>query len=132
MPFGLTNAQAVFMDLINRICKPYLDKFVIVFIDDIFIYSQSKEEHKGHLKLILELLAKEKLYAKFSKCEFWQREVHFLGHKINEPGIHVDLSKMEAVKQWKTPETPTEIRQFLGLAGYYKRFIKNFSKIAQP
>ncbi|KAK1431807.1 hypothetical protein QVD17_08491 [Tagetes erecta] len=132
MPFGLTNAPAVFMDLMNRVCKPYLDKFVIVFIDDILIYSQSEDQHKGHLKLILELLAKEKLYAKFSKCEFWLREVHFLGHVINEQGIQVDPSKIEAVKQWKAPETPTEIRQFLGLAGYYRRFIKNFSKIAKP
>ncbi|KAK1411557.1 hypothetical protein QVD17_38107 [Tagetes erecta] len=120
------------MDLINRVCKPYLDKFLIVFIDDILIYSQSEEEHKGHLKLILELLAKEKLYAKFSKCEFWLREVHFLGHVINEQGIQVDPSKIEAVKQWKAPETPTEIRQLLGLASYYRRFIKNFSKIAKP
>ncbi|KAD3640220.1 hypothetical protein E3N88_29443 [Mikania micrantha] len=132
MPFGLTNAPAVFMDLINRVCKPYLDKFVIVFIDDISIYSQTKEDHEQHLKLILELLATEKLYAKFSKCEFWLREVQFLGHVINETGIHVDPSKIEAIKQWEAPRTPSEIRQFLGLAGYYRRFIENFSKIAQP
>ncbi|KAD3336881.1 hypothetical protein E3N88_32400 [Mikania micrantha] len=132
MPFGLTNAPAVFMDLMNRVCKPYLDKFFIVFIDDILIYSQTKEDHEQHLKLILELLAKERLYAKFSKCEFWLREVQFLGHVINEKGIHVDPSKIEAIKQWEAPRTPSEIRQFLGLDGYYRHFIKNFSKIAQP
>nr|XP_043612945.1 uncharacterized protein LOC122584929 [Erigeron canadensis] len=132
MPFGLTNAPAVFMDLMNRVCKPYLDKFVIVFIDDILIYSKSKEEHESHLKMILELLWKERLFAKFSKCDFWLQEVHFLGHVVNSEGIHVDPSKIEAVKDWKTPTTPSEIRSFLGLAGYYRRFIANFSKIAQP
>ncbi|GJU47379.1 putative nucleotidyltransferase, ribonuclease H [Tanacetum coccineum] len=132
MPFGLTNAPAVFMDLMNRVCRPYLDKFVIVFIDDILIYSKSKEEHEVHLKLILELLEKEKLFRKFSKCEFWLQEVHFLGHVVNSKGIHVDPSKIEAVKNWKPPKTPTEIRSFLGLAGYYRRFIINFSKIAKP
>ncbi|KAD2805861.1 hypothetical protein E3N88_39238 [Mikania micrantha] len=132
MPFGLTNAPAVFMDMMNRVCRPYLDKFVIVFIDDILIYSQNQQEHAQHLKLILELLAREKLYAKFSKCEFWLLEIQFLGHVVNENGIQVDPSKIKAVEQWETPRTPTEIRQFLGLAGYYRRFIKNFSKIALP
>jgi len=132
MPFGLTNSPAVFMDLINRVCKPYLDKFVIVFIDDILIYSRNKEDHEQHLRLILELLAKEKLYAKFYKCEFWMREVQFLGHIVNKRGIQVDPAKIEAIKIWESPKTPTEIRQFLGLAGYYRRFIKNFSRIALP
>ncbi|KAI3810176.1 hypothetical protein L1987_19786 [Smallanthus sonchifolius] len=132
MPFGLTNAPAVFMDLMNRVCKPYLDKFMIVFIDDILIYSRTKEEHEHHLKLILELLRNEKLYAKFSKCEFWIQEVYFLGHVINKKGIHVDPFKIEAIKNWEAPRTPTEVRQFLGLAGYYRRFIENFSKIALP
>ncbi|GJV72624.1 reverse transcriptase domain-containing protein [Tanacetum coccineum] len=132
MPFGLTNAPAIFMDLMNRVCKPYLDKFVIVFIDDILIYSKSEEEHEVHLKTILDLLKKEKLYAKFSKCEFWLQEVQFLGHVVNRDGIHVDPSKVESVKNWKTPESSTEIRSFLGLAGYYRRFIENFSKIAKP
>ncbi|GKB92730.1 putative reverse transcriptase domain-containing protein [Tanacetum coccineum] len=132
MPFGLTNAPAVFMDLMNRVCKLYLDKFVIVFIDDILIYSKTKEDHEVHLGFVLELLWKEKLYAKFSKCEFWLEEVHFLGHVVNQNGIHVDPSKIEAVKNWKTPTTPSKIRSFLGLAGYYRRFIANFSKIAKP
>ncbi|GJS34396.1 reverse transcriptase domain-containing protein [Tanacetum coccineum] len=132
MPFGLTNAPAVFMDLMNRVCKPYLDKFVIVFIDDILIYSKSKEEHEGHLRLVLELLRREKLYAKFSKCEFWLQEVHFLGHVINQGGIHVDPGKIKAVKNWEAPTSPAGVRSFLGLAGYYRRFIANFFRIAKP
>ncbi|GJS16115.1 putative reverse transcriptase domain-containing protein [Tanacetum coccineum] len=132
MPFGLTNAPAVFMDLMNRVCKPYLDKFVIVFIDDILIYSKNKQEHKEHLKIILELLKKEELYAKFSKCEFWIPKVQFLGHVIDSEGIHVDPAKIESIKDWTSPKSPTEIRQFLGLAGYYHRFIEGFSKIAKP
>ncbi|GJZ30461.1 putative reverse transcriptase domain-containing protein [Tanacetum coccineum] len=132
MPFGLTNAPAVFMDLMNRVCKPYLDKFVIVFIDDILIYSKNKEEHEKHLKQILELLKKEELYAKFSKCEFWIPKVQFLGHVIDSEGIHVDPAKIESIKDWTSPKSPTEIRQFLGLAGYYRRFIEGFSKIAKP
>ncbi|KAD1573174.1 hypothetical protein E3N88_42603 [Mikania micrantha] len=131
MPFGLTNAPAVFMDLMNRVCKPYLDKFVIMFIDDILIYSKTHEEHADHLRRVLEFLKKEQLYAKFSKCDFWIREVQFLGHVVNEKGIHVDPAKTEAIKNWTAPKTPTEVQQFLGLAGYYRRFIEGFSKIAQ-
>ncbi|GJV71550.1 putative reverse transcriptase domain-containing protein [Tanacetum coccineum] len=132
MPFDLTNAPVVFMDLMNPVCRPYLDKFVIVFIDDILIYSKSEEEHEVHLKLILELLEREKLFGKFSKCEFWLQEVHFLGHVVNSEGIHVDPSKIKAMKNWNPSKTPTEIRSFLGLAGYYRRFIANFLKIAKP
>ncbi|GJT62703.1 putative reverse transcriptase domain-containing protein [Tanacetum coccineum] len=132
MPFGLTNELTVFMDLMNRVCKPYLDKFVIVFIDDILIYSKNKEEHEEHLKLILELLKNEELYAKFSKCEFWIPKVQFLGHVIDSKGIYIDLAKTESIKDWASAKSPTEIRQFLGLAGYYTRFIEGFSKIVKP
>ncbi|GKB55363.1 putative nucleotidyltransferase, ribonuclease H [Tanacetum coccineum] len=132
MPFGLTNTPAVFMDLMNRVCKPYLDKFVIVFIDDILIYLKNEKEHEEHLKTILELLKKEELYAMFSKCEFWIPRVQFPGHVIDRQGIHVDPSKIESIKDWASPKTPTEIHQFLGLAGYYRRFIEGFSKIAKP
>nr|GFB71734.1 putative reverse transcriptase domain-containing protein [Tanacetum cinerariifolium] len=124
MPFGLTNAPAVFMDLMNRVCKPYLDRFVIVFINDILIYSKKRKKHEGHLKLILKLLKEGELYAKFSKCEFWLSKVQFLGHVIDSEGIHVDPAKIEAIKDWESPKTPIEIRQFLGLAGYYRRFIE--------
>ncbi|KAI3805373.1 hypothetical protein L1987_27703 [Smallanthus sonchifolius] len=132
MPFGLTNAPAAFMDMMNRICKPYLDKFVIVFIDDILIYSRNAKDHGNHLRIILKLLRKEKLYAKFSKYEFWFREVQFLGHIVNAEGIQVDPSKIEAISKWEIPKSPTEVRSFLGLAGYYRRFIQNFSRIAVP
>nr|GEV15310.1 putative reverse transcriptase domain-containing protein [Tanacetum cinerariifolium] len=131
MPFGLTNAPTIFIDLMNCVCKPYLDEFVIVFIDDILIYSKNMKEHKEHLKAILELLKKEELYAKFSKCEFWIPKVQFLGHVIDSQGIHVDPAKIESIKDWASPKTPTKIRQFLGLVGYYRRFIEGFSKISK-
>ncbi|GJW67444.1 putative reverse transcriptase domain-containing protein [Tanacetum coccineum] len=124
MPFGLTNAPVGFMDLMNRVCKLYLDKFVIVFIDDILVYSKDEEEHGKHLKIILELLKKERLYAKFSKCDFWLDSVQFLGHVIDRSGVHVDPAKIKAIKSWAAPMTPTEVRQFLRLAGYYRRFIE--------
>ncbi|GJV92821.1 putative reverse transcriptase domain-containing protein [Tanacetum coccineum] len=104
------------MDLMNPVCKPYLDRFVIVFIDDILIYSKSRKEHEGHLKLIMRLLKKEELYAKFSKCEFWLSKVKFLGHVIDSEGIHVVPAKIESIKDWASPKTPTEIRQFLEAA----------------
>ncbi|GJS55749.1 putative reverse transcriptase domain-containing protein [Tanacetum coccineum] len=120
MPFGLINTPAVFMDLMNRVSKPYLDKFVIVFIDEILIYSKSKEEHAKHLKLILELLKKEELYTKFLKCEFWLSKVQFLGHVIDSEGIQLDPAKIKSIKDWASPKTLTEIHQFLGLASYYR------------
>ncbi|CAA0835184.1 Uncharacterized mitochondrial protein AtMg00860, partial [Striga hermonthica] len=132
MPFGLSNAPAVFMDLMNRIFHPYLDQFVIVFIDDILIYSKSQKEHEEHLRVVFETLRREKLYAKFSKCEFWLQRVSFLGHVITQAGIEVDPSKVSAVQNWSTPRNLSEVRSFLGLAGYYRRFMEGFSKIALP
>ncbi|KAL8156666.1 hypothetical protein AgCh_001672 [Apium graveolens] len=132
MAFGLTNAPAALMDLMNRVFKQYLDKFVIVFIDDILIYSKTEEDHEEHLRISLEILRKEKLYAKFSKCEFWRKEVQFLGHVVNKEGINVHLAKIEAVMNWERPKTPTKVRSFLGLAGYYMRFVQDFSKIVVP
>ena len=123
MPFGLTNALAVFMDFMNRVFRPYLDKFVIVFIDDILVYYKSKEEHEGHLRMVLEVLRTEQLYAKFSKCEFWLDKVMFLGHVISAEGVYVDPSKVAAIVNWEPPKDVTEVRSFLGLEGYYRRFI---------
>nr|KYP50295.1 Retrovirus-related Pol polyprotein from transposon 17.6 [Cajanus cajan] len=116
----------------NQIFHPYLDEFVVVFIDDILVYSKTKEEHEEHLKVILQTLRERQLYAKLSKCEFWLEEVSFLGHVISSGGIAVDPSKVEAVLKWETPKSVSEIRSFLGLVGYYRRFIEGFSKLALP
>jgi hypothetical protein len=132
MPFGVTNAPAIFMDYMHRIFNPFLDKFVIVFIDDILIYSKSYEEHEDHWRQVLQILREKKLYAKLSKCEFWLEEVKFLGHVITKDGIAVDPAKVETILSWEQPRTVTEIRSFVGLAGYYRRFIEGFSKIAAP
>nr|GFA70755.1 reverse transcriptase [Tanacetum cinerariifolium] len=132
MPFGLTNAPAVFMDLMNRIFHEFLDKFVIVFIDDILVFSKSKEEHEDHLRTVLQTLRQEKLYAKFSKCEFWLSSVAFLGHIFSAEGITMDPAKVEAITKWPRPTSVTEVRSFLGLAGYYRRFVKGFSRLALP
>ena len=132
MPFGLTNAPAAFMDLMHRVFHQYLDKFVVIFIDDILVYSKNEDDHEQHLRIVLETLQHHKLYAKFSKCEFWLSEVAFLGHIISSEGLAVDPSKIEAILNWKRPESTTEVRSFLGLAGYYRKFVKDYSKIAGP
>ena len=132
MSFGLTNAPAYFMYIMNKVFMEYLDKFVVVFIDDILVFSKTKEEHPKHLRLVLQKLREHKLYAKHSKCEFWLEEVSFLGHVVSNGGIAVDLSKVKDVLNWKPPTDVSEIRSFLGLAGYYHRFIEGFSKLAKP
>jgi len=132
MSFGLTNAPAVFMDLMNSIFRQYLDLFMIVFIDDILVYSRSKVEHANHLRAVLQVLQDRELYEKFSKCEFWLDSVAFLGHIVSDAGIVVDTQKIEAVKTWPRPMTPTKVRSFLGLAGYYIRFVEGFSSLSAP
>ena len=132
MPFGFTNAPATFMDLMNRVFQPYLDRFVIIFIDDILVYSGSSEEHSEHLRIVLQTLRERQLYAKLSKCQFWLDRVAFLGHVISAEGVSVDPQKIEAVVNWKPPKNVSEVRSFLGLAGYYRKFVEGFSKIAAP
>ncbi|WVZ83200.1 hypothetical protein U9M48_030370 [Paspalum notatum var. saurae] len=130
--FGLTNAPAYFMNMMNMIFMKELDQCVVVFIDDILIFSKTREEHEQHLRIVLEKLRENQLYRKFNKCEFWLEKVAFLGHVLTAEGVSVDPEKVEAVSNWKTPRNATEIRSFLGLAGYYRRFMENFSKIAKP
>jgi hypothetical protein len=132
MSFGLTNALAYFMYLMNSVFKTELDKFVVVFNDDILIYSKNEEEHAEHLRIVLQRLRDHKLYAKFSKCEFWLDSVKFLGHTISKEGISLDPNKVQEVVDWKPPKTIHQIRSFLGLAGHYRRFIPDFSRIAKP
>ena len=130
MPFGLINAPVAFMDLMNRIFRQFFNRFVVVFIDDILVYSKDRKDHDTHLRVVLETLRKEQLYAKMSKCEFWLREVSFLRHIASEEGIRVDPRKIEVILQWKALRSVTEVRSFLGLAGYYRRFVKGFSMTA--
>jgi hypothetical protein len=132
MSFGLTNAPAVFMDTMNRVFHNYLDQVIVVFIDDILIYSKTSEEHKEHLWKVLERLRSEKLYAKLKKCEFWLDNVSFLGHVIYRKGVAVNSEKVKVVVKWTRPASVFEIRSFLGLAGYYRCFIKGFSKLSGP
>jgi hypothetical protein len=132
VPFGLSNAPVVFMCLMNGVFREYLDKFVIVFMDDILVYSKSEEEHENHLRMVFQVLREHQLYAKLSKCSFYQNIIHYLGHIISEEGIVVDPEKIEAIKGWITPKNVTEVRSFMGLAGYYRMFIAGFSRIAHP
>jgi hypothetical protein len=132
MSFRLTNAPAYFMNLMNKVFMEYLDRFVIVFIDDILIYSKSDSDHEEHLRLVLQKLRNNQLYAKYSKCEFWIDEVPFLGHIVSNGGISVDPAKVREIVAWSIPSIVIEVRSFLGLAGYYRRFIEGFSKIAKP
>jgi hypothetical protein len=132
MSFGLTNAPAYFMHLMNKVFMEYLDMFVVVFIDEILIFSKNEEDHDEHLRVVLQKLRENQLYAKLSKCEFWLKEVSFLGHIISEGGISMDPSKVKDVLSWKTSQNVSDIMSFLGLAGYYRRFIEGFSKISKP
>jgi hypothetical protein len=132
MSFGLTNAPTNFMNMMNKVFMEYLDRFVMVFIEDILIYSKNDSDHEEHLRMVLQKLRDKQLYAKFSKCEFWLDEVPFLGHIISKGGTSVDLAKVKEIVGWKIPKTVTEVRSFLGLMGYYLRFIEGFSKIAKP
>jgi hypothetical protein len=130
MSFGLTNALAYFMYLMNSVFMTELDKFMVVFIDDILVYSKNEEEHAEHLRIVLQRLRDHKLYAKLSKCEFWLDSVKFLGHTISNEGVSVDPSKVQEVMEWRPPKSAHQIRSFLGLAGYYHRFVLDFSRIA--
>jgi hypothetical protein len=132
MSIRLTNAPAYFMYLMNKVFMEYLDKFVMVFIDDILVYSRSEEGHEEHLRLALQKLWEHRLYAKLSKCEFWMKQVAFLGHVISKGGISIDPRKVEDVLSWNVPMSVGDIRSFLGLAGYYQKFIEGFSKISKP
>jgi hypothetical protein len=131
MPFGLTNATAYFMYVMNKVFMEYLDKFIVVFIDEILIFSKTEKEHEKHLRMVLEKLRSNQLYAKFSKCEFWLTEVAFLGHVISVGGVSVDPSKVKDMLNWMPPTNALEIWSFLGLVHYYRLFIKDFSKIAK-
>jgi hypothetical protein len=132
MSLRLTNAPAYFLYLMNKMFMEYLDKFIVVFIDDILVYSKNEEEHTKLLHLILQKLREHQLYAKLSKCQFWLKQVSFLGHIILEGGISVEPGKIQDVLCWETPKSVSDIRSFLGLAGYYRRSIERFSKITKP
>jgi hypothetical protein len=132
VPFGLTNALSTFTCLMNNVLSKFLDKFVLVFIDDILIYSKNREEHQEHLIIVLQVLREHHLYAKFNKCDFFQKKIHYLGHVLSEEGVAVDPDKIRSIKEWLTPKDVSDIKSFIGLAGYYRRFIKGFSKIGCP
>ena len=123
MPFGLMNAPTAFMDLMNQVFRPFLDQFVIVFIDYVLVYSRSEEEHEQHLRTVLKTLREHRLFAKFNKCEFWLERVQFLGHVITGARIQVDPAKVEVVVSWQRPRNAIEIHSFLGLVNYYRHFV---------
>ena len=130
VPFGLMNAPATFMCLMNSVFSMYLDKFVLVFLDDIVVYYKNEKEHEEHLRLTLQFIKEHQLYAKLSKCDFFRDRIQYLGHIISEEGISVDPEKIEAIVNWPTPRNVTNVRSFMGLVGYYRRFIEGFSKVA--
>jgi hypothetical protein len=132
VPFGLSNAPFVFMCLMNGVFQDYLDKFVIVFLDDILVYSKSEEEHQHHLRMLLQVLRENQLYTKLRKCSFYQKQIHYLGHSISKDGITMDLEKIESIREWSAAKNVTEVGSFMGLPIYYKIFIEGFSKIAHP
>jgi hypothetical protein len=129
VPFGLTNAPATFMCLMKNVLSKFVDKFVLVFLDDILIYSKNREEHEEHLSLVLQVLREHQLYAKFSKCDFFQKQIHYLGHVISEEGVVVDHDNIRSIMECPTPKDFSDMRSFMGLAGYYRRFIKGFSRL---
>ena len=126
LPFGLKNSPATFMCLMNNVLNKYLDKFVLVFIDDILVYSKSGEEHKEHLRIVLQTLKENQLYAKFSKCEFYKDKIQYLGHIISEQGLAVDPEKIKAFREWPVPADVSAVRSFMGIVGYYRRLWKDF------
>lgn len=128
----MTNAPAAFIDLMNLIFRPYLDKFIIVFFDDILIYSKTREEHDEHLRITLQTLREKQLFAKKLKCSFWLTRVQFLEYVVSEDGIHVDPKKIEAMLKWEQPRSVTETRSFLSWAGYYRKFVQDFLKLTSP
>jgi hypothetical protein len=132
MPFGLSNAPIIFMCLMNDVFREYLDKFVTIILETILIYSKLEEEHEHHLRMMLKVLREHQLYAKLSKCSFYQKKIHYLGHIISMDGIAVDPENIEAIIEWLVPKNVTEVRSFMGLVGYYRKFIEGFSKIAHP
>ena len=132
MPFGLTNAPSTFMRLMNHVLKPFINKFVVVYFDDILVYSKTIEEHVLHLKQVFDVLLRERLFANLKKCSFCVEKVVFLGFVVSGNGIEVDEEKVESIKTWPTPSNATEVRSFHGLASFYRRFVKGFSSIASP
>jgi len=132
VPFGLTNAPVVFMSLMNGVFRKYLDQFVQVFIDNILVYSKNEKEHENHLRVVLICLRENQMYGKLSKCSFFQKKAHYLGHIISGEGILVDLEKVKAIMDWLVPKSAHDVRSFMGLEGYYYKFVEGFSRIAKP